>query len=275
MSSSQKKYFEISSLVKGLRALELLGNHEALTVTEVARILGMNRAGSHRFLATLRELGYVEKREDKKYRLTLKVLELGMKAVNRFEIRQMARPFMQELFAVSNETVNLGWWDGKGIVHLDKIHSQEILRIDVGVGTQTPAYCTGLGKAILAHLPDEELEAYLASVELIPQVPNTITTPDRLREELHATRQRGYSIDNEELAIGLRCVAGPVFEHTGYPAYAMSIAGPAIRLTLERIQIFQEDVRRICGKLSEYLGSPRSKALGCGTENGECGRRTT
>ena len=256
MKNSKKKYFHISSLEKGFKVLELLAEKEELTVTKVAELLGFNRTGSHRFLSTLRELGYVEKNQDSRYQLTFKVMELGTKVANRLKIRRVARPFMQELASTYNETINLGFWDGECIVHLDKIESQEILRIDPEIWSRVPAYCTGLGKAILAFLPQEERDAFLQRVKLVPFTPNTITTREGLNEELEKIQKRGVAIDNEELAIGLRCVSAPVFDYTGLPSYAISIAGPATRMTNEVIERMQKEVRRTCARLSAYLGEP-------------------
>ena len=258
MKNSKKKYFHISSLEKGFKVLELLAEKEELTVTKVAELLGFNRTGSHRFLSTLRELGYVEKNQDSRYQLTFKVMELGTKVANRLKIRRVARPFMQELASTYNETINLGFWDGECIVHLDKIESQEILRIDPEIWSRVPAYCTGLGKAILAFLSQEDLDAYLASVKLNSYTSNTITTRKRLKEELQKTRERGFAVDNEELAIGLRCVAAPVFDYRDHPCYSISVAAPTMRLTFELIKGVQKDVREICAKLSAQLGMSRS-----------------
>ena len=256
MKNSMKKYFYISSLEKGFKVLELLAEKEGLTVTKVAELLGFNRAGSHRYLSTLRELGYLEKNADSRYQLTFKLLEIGMKFANRFEIRRVARPFMEELLSIFNETVNLGYWDGKIVVHLDKTESQEILRLDLGIGMRAPAYCTGLGKAILAFLPVEERKGFFQRVKFLPYTPNTITTKEKLLEELQKTRERGFAIDDEELAIGLRCVAAPVFDYKGFPAHAISIAGPTVRMTHNTIARMEKDLRRICAKLSSFLGEP-------------------
>ena len=184
MKNTKKKYFHINSLEKGTKVLELLAEKGELSVTKVAEHLGLNRTGSHRFLATLRELGYVEKNQDNRYQLTFKMLELGMKMANRFEIRREARSYMQQLSIAFRETVNLGFRDGLEILHLDKIDSLEILRMDSPVGSRAPAYCTALGKASLAFLPKNELDALLNGVKLKSYGPNTITSKDKLRHEL-------------------------------------------------------------------------------------------
>ena len=254
MLPAKKKYYQITSLEKGVKVLELLAEQKALTVSAVAVRLDINRAGAHRFLATLRDLGYVEKNKDNRYQLTFRMLEMGMKVADRFEIRQEARKFMEELAKTFNETVNLGFWDGKEIMHLDKIDSSEVLRIDASLWSKTPAYCTALGKSILAHLTKEELNDYLAHTRLVPHGPNTIVLKRKLREELEKTHERGYSVDNEELASGLICVAAPVFDHTGRVRFALSISCPTIRLTINDVETVHPKIRDICRQLSSRMG---------------------
>lgn len=254
MPSENKKYYQIASLEKGIRVLELLAEEKELSVSAVASRLGQNRASAHRFLATLGDLGYVEKNDDGRYQLTFRILEYGMKVVDRFEIRHQARRFMQELSTAFKETVNLGYWDGKEILHIDKIDSPEFLRIDAPLGSKTPAYCTALGKAVLANLPAERLDAYLSRARLAPHGPNTITSKKALREELRRTAERGYAIDNEELSPGLRCVAAPVFDHTGLAAYALSVSCPTMRLSMDGVEKAQAKIRDVCRRLSERLG---------------------
>jgi DNA-binding IclR family transcriptional regulator len=255
LKDSTKKYFHNNSLEKGTKILELLAERGELTVTKAAELLGMNRAGSHRFLSTLRELGYVEKNADRRYKLTFKIFELGMKMADRFEILREARPYMEELSRDFRETINLGFRDGLEILHIDKISSLEILRMDSLVGSRAPAYCTALGKACLAFLPKKELEVLFDGLRFKKLGPNTITSKKKLMEELVLIRDRGYAIDDEELSYGLRCVGAPIFDHTDFPRYSLSVAGPTLRLTEERIQEIQEGVRKVCGKLSRRFKS--------------------
>ncbi len=256
MSVAGKKYFVIGSLEKGINVIELLADHESLSVSEVAAHLDINRSAAHRFLATLRELGWAEKDDDGKYRLTFRVLEQAMKVADRFEIRRMARPFMQRLAGLTDETVNLGYWDGQGIVHLDKIDSRNILRMDSRIGSHAPAYCTALGKAILAFLPKEDIAAYMAVAEFEATGPNTITEPTAFEAELAKVRENGVAIDDEEMAPGLRCVAAPVFDYTDYPRYALSVSGPAMRMKRGVIAKIEGDLKAACAGLSGLLGKP-------------------
>jgi len=257
MPSKGEKYYFVASLAKGLRILELLAEDGEMSASRVAVHLETSRAASHRFLTTLRDLGYVEKTEEGRFRLSFKVFELGMKKLEGFEIRHTVYPFMQEIAQAFGETVNLGHWDGNAIVHLDKVNSKEILRLDVGTGAAAPAYCTGLGKAILAFLNDNELAAYFESVTLTAMSPKTIVSVDGLKAEIARIRRCGYAVDDEELSLGLRCVAAPIFDYTGNPNYALSISGPAQRMTKEKIDAIQATLVPLCRKISRQIGAPQ------------------
>jgi DNA-binding IclR family transcriptional regulator len=259
LPSKGEKYYFVTSLAKGLRVLELMAAQGELSASKMAAHLNTSRAVSHRFLSTLRDLGYVEKTPQGRFNLTFKVLELGMRKLESFEIRHTAHPFMQEIALAFGETVNLGHWDGDAIVHLNKINSTEILRLDVGMGARAPAYCTGLGKAVLAFLPAGEFNDYLQSVELVPISPKTITHPERLKAEIEKIRQRGYAVDDEELSLGLRCVGAPVFDYSGRPAYALSVSGPIQRMTEEKIAAIIMLLLPMCRKLSRQIGAPENE----------------
>lgn len=256
MPSKGKKYYFVSSLAKGLRVLEHLASNGEMSASRMAGYLDTSRAASHRFLSTLRDLDYVEKTEEGQFRLTFKVVELGMKKLDGFEIRHSVHPYLQEMAHTCGETVNLGHWDGSAIVHLDKINSTETLRLDVGLGALAPAYCTGLGKAILAFLPDRELEDYLQSVAWVAMSPKTIMTPEKLKIDIQKIRKRGYSIDDEELSLGLRCVAAPVFDHTGRPTYALSVSGPTQRMSKKKINTILTTLLPLCRRISRKIGAP-------------------
>jgi DNA-binding IclR family transcriptional regulator len=250
INDSEEKYFKIRSIEKGIRVLELLAEKEKLSVTQVARHLGFNRTGSHRYLATLRELGYVDKDSASQYYLTFRILDLGMKIANRFEIRKIARPYMEKLASMFNETINLGYWDGKVIINIDKLDSSNVLRTISTIGTLMPAHCTSLGKSILAFLPESELNTYLDSATFDLYMPNTITTKESLLKELEQTRKRGFAIDNEEWIMGIRCIAAPIYDQAGHPSYALSVAGPEMRMTPEMVNRIQKKVKEACNEIT-------------------------
>ncbi len=255
LTGSEDKYFFIRSFAKGMNVLELLSDNEFLTVAQVAKLMNINRASSHRFLSTLKELGYADKDDSSRYYLTSKVIALGMKVLDRFEIRKIARPFLQELSNKFNETINLGYFNGETVLTIDKIDSTEILRMDAGIGGGEPAYCTSLGKAILAFLPDQQLKNYLQATKLKPFTTNTVISIDKLKEELMHVRENGYAIDDEELSVGLRCVGAPLFDHNGQALYAISISGPSIRMGSKKIEEMRRELKKICQNLSGKMGN--------------------
>ncbi len=252
---TEKKYYNIASLEKGIKILELLAAHGELSVSEAARLMDTNRAGSHRFISTLKDLGYVEKNSHNKYQPTLKILALSQKVADRFEIRRMAKPYMHRLSMMYKETINLGLFKNQEIIHIDKIDSLEVLRMDSALGDKAPAYCTGLGKSILAFLPDHELAHYLDTVERKPLAPNTITDKAQFLAELARIRQNRYAVDDEEMTIGLRCIGAPIFDHNHYPAYAISISGPAMRLTHRALEEMKSNILKVSEDLSLKMGS--------------------
>lgn len=258
VNNMKKPYYKINSVERTIKILELFAEKGELSVAEAAAHLRLNRSTCHRFLVTLRELGYLVQNTLSHYRLSFRIFELGNKVANRLQGRQIAYPYLKELSSLFNETINLGYWDNNEIIHLDKIDSSEILRIDPGIGSRVPAYCTGLGKAILAFLPEEDLSNFLKSVLLKDMTPNTITKKEKLVQELERIRKQGFATDREELSIGLRCVASPVFDYTNYPSYSVSVAGPSSRMTKEKITVMKEEVKRVCRELSKSLGQMQS-----------------
>jgi len=255
---NKRPYYKINSVEKTMKILELLAEKGELSVSEAATHLDLNRSTCHRFLVTLRELGYVVQNTLSRYRLSFRIFQLGNKVANRVQVRRIAYPYLQELSNLFNETINLGYWDNNEIIHLEKIDSTEILRIDPRIGSRVPAHCTSLGKAILAYLPEEELNAFLKSMPLKAITSHTITTKEKLVQELEKIRKQGFATDSEELCIGLRCVASPVFDYKNYPSYSVSVAGPSSRMTKEKITVMKEEVRRVGRELSKSLGQMQS-----------------
>jgi DNA-binding IclR family transcriptional regulator len=255
---AEKKYYQISSLEKGIKILETIVEHGELTVTKVANLVGVNRASSHRFITTLRDLGYLRRNQDGSYEPTFKMLELGMAQADKFEIRRMAKPFMRDLAAEFDETVNLGVFDHGLIIYLDKVESRELLRMDTGVGTICPPYATALGKAMLAFMPEKERAGIIAGLDYKALTPHTITSRERLEKELGKIRKQGYAIDNEELSPHLYCIGAPIFDISGFPSYALSVSGPASRVkALTGIPARLKEIASLLSKQLSFKGGPR------------------
>jgi DNA-binding IclR family transcriptional regulator len=250
-----------STLLKGLEILELLAEQNELSVLDVSRLTGKSRGSCHRLLVTLEAAGYIYKTETRRYRVGLKILMLAGKITREIPIKNAAQPYLQTLAARFRENVNLGYWDGKRVIHLDKIESGEMLSSDPRIGSEAYGHCTALGKVFLAHIAPQKLETYLDSYHFRVHTPNTITSRMDLLEELNQVRKQGFAIDNEELSLGLRCVAVPVFDYSGQITAAISLTAAAVRLNDEIQSSVLSALITACQELSRDLGFEAEKGV--------------
>ncbi|QDR79174.1 IclR family transcriptional regulator [Sporomusa termitida] len=248
----------VHSVEKSLKILETLSRVEAMGISELSRELGWGKGTVHRIITTLRIHGYVEQTANEKYKLSFKLFELGNRMVNHIGIRKTAHPYLEQLAGITNETVNLAVLDFNQVIYIDRIESREPLRMGLDVGTRFPAYCTALGLAILAYLDTEKLNALLAEFErqgqFLKYTDKTVVELPLIREQLATVRQRGYSIDDEYYLPGIRGVAAPVFNHSGTVKAAISVAGPAIRMTEAVMAEFMPVVKETANRISVQLG---------------------
>lgn len=241
---------------RAFQLLDVLARSDA-GVSELARATGLHKATVHRLLRTLRALGLVELGpHGTRYRLGLRLLELGGRVLARLDLRDVARPYLAELRDRTRLTVHMAILDGTEVVYVEKLDSPANLRMASFVGTRNPAYCTALGKAILAALPEPELQAVLADTRFVARTPNTITTPQALRQELEATRARGYAVDNVENEEGIRCVGAAVYSHTGRVVASISASGPIFSVTDETLEDLGRQVADTARQISRALGYP-------------------
>jgi DNA-binding IclR family transcriptional regulator len=251
---AKQSYYFINSLAKATKIIELLAEAGELSVSEIGKKLHMHRSATHRFLATLRELGYLEQSDDSRYRLSFKLFEIGINVANRLEVRKIVHPFLIDLGTRHEETANLGIMEGLDIIYADKVESPHLLRMDLAVGCRVPSHCTALGKAILANRPEGEVRKLFRGVKFGHRTPRAILSLPELLEDLRKIRQQGHAVDNEELAVGIRCVAVPIFNYTGNCVAAISIAGPAVRMTDERMDKARTDLLSVSKTISLRLG---------------------
>ena len=216
---------------------------------------GLHKSTAFRLLEALRRHRLVAIDEATgRYRLGLGLFELGMAAVSRLDVGKCAPPFLEALAAQTGETASLGIFEDPEVVHILRVESQHALRLPSLAGRRSPAYCTGIGKAILAHLEPDRLESYLKDVTLKPRTPRTITDPDALRQDLRRVRSRGFSVDDEEIFPGLRCVAAPIFSFDGCVVAGVSVAGPTSRMPKDSLPRFTSRVLTAAGEISRRLG---------------------
>jgi IclR family transcriptional regulator, KDG regulon repressor len=225
--------YKVQVVDRALALLDILAKQRGgCGLADMCLHLQLNKSTVHRLLMVLEQHRMVEKDpETGRYRLGLKLFELGSKAISGLDLAERVRPHMHRLQRETGETVNFAILDKCEVLYLEKVDSQNHLRIAAVVGDRCPAYSTALGKSILASLPEEDVDKILHSVKLQARTPTTLTSLAAIREELRITRNRGYAIDDEENMEGVRCVAAPVRDHQGHPVAAISVAGPAIRVT--------------------------------------------
>jgi DNA-binding IclR family transcriptional regulator len=252
------KYYQIGSLKKGIRIIDLLSKRGTLSLSEVSGELKLDRSVCHRYLLTLRDLGLVSQPGGSGYRLTLALFEMSMRLINQLEIKKIVRPFMEDMSLEYKETVNLGIKDGDQMVYLDKSESTQLLRAELAIGTRIPIHCTALGKAILAFRPESEQIAFCSGNGFTAYTPRTITSPKTLIKQLTLIRERGFAVDDEEHFLGLRCVAAPLVDHSGFPNYSLSVAGPSSRLSNKRLMGIGSNLKSVCEKISKILGEIRA-----------------
>jgi len=251
-----EKTSQIKSVAKALRIIDVLAETQGeLALHEIAAKLGVAKSTVHGLLSTLRDFGYVEQSVfTGKYKLGLRLFELGSIVAHGWDVRAVAAPYIQKLVDELEETVHLVVLDKGEVLYIDKRESRQSLRIVSQVGMRLPAHCTGVGKALLAHLPPSEVKRIIATKGLPRFTKNTITDPKKLEEELARVRAQGYAIDDEEIMDSLRCIGAPICDHNGKVCAAVSVAGPVARLEGERLQLAIERVKQTAAEISAALG---------------------
>jgi DNA-binding IclR family transcriptional regulator len=239
------------------RAVQILssfdGEHAERGVSEIAQATGLHKATAHRIIMTLLNCGFLERTADgERVRLGLRLVELGLGALRGLDLRRAAFPYMQQLVERFQETCDLGIFDRGRVLYVEVVHSEHSLTIAVRVGRHLPVHCTASGRVFLAFLPPEVVEPIL-SAPLTAYTERTITSPARLREELEATRQRGYGLDDEEFEVGIRAISAPVRDIDGNVIAAISIPGPSNRLTPERIPEIAEALIEAANVVSAHV----------------------
>ena len=253
------------------RGLAILGcftpAKPVLGIADIADELGMSRSTTHRYVITLVALGYLEQGASRKYRLGLRVTDLGMSALNSTGLREHARPYLEELRQRSSYTTSLGVLDGSEVLYVDRARSfrrgQNQVELGLQAGSRVPAYCTALGKLLLAHLPEGQQRDVLAEIKLAKQGPKTITSKKALKTELEEIREAGFAVDEEELAKGLYAVAAPVRNESRDVVAAVSLSAPSSLISLEEmVDALGPHLVSTADRISARLGYRRDDELG-------------
>lgn len=249
----------VQSLARGLAVILTFGpDRPELTLAEVAEGTGLTRAAARRFLLTLVKLGYV-RNEGRLFSLRPKVLELGYAYLSGLSLAEVAEPRVEELVSSIHESSSICVLDGNDIVYIVRVPTKRIMTISISVGTRFPAFCTSMGRVLLADQTEDELEQYLANAQFEPRTRQTVFHAGELREILHDVRATGYAIVDQELEDGLRSVAVPVHDASGRVIAAMNVSANSHLMSLQELrQEILPQLRQTAGRIEEDLQGKRS-----------------
>jgi IclR family pca regulon transcriptional regulator len=226
----------LQGLERGLAVIRAFSAaNPSLTLSEVARAVGITPATARRILLTLEELGYVRS-DSRRFSLTPRVLALGWAYLSSLDLGELAGPFMEELSATTRESCSIATLDLPDIVYVARVPTSRIMTVALGVGARLPAYPTSMGRVLLAGLPDDELTSYLSSLRAEPLTSRTLTGADKLRETIDRARNDGYALVDQELELGLRSIAAPIHDARGRIIAALNVSAHASRSTLTSLR---------------------------------------
>lgn len=238
MARKEKSEYIIQAVSHALDLLEQFHDDvDELGVTELSKRLKLHKNNVFRLLATLESRGYIEQnRATENYRLGLKALELGQTFIKQMGLLRQAKPILEKIVEQCNETAYVAIFKEGFIVYLDVVETNLTVRVVSRVGSRMPAYCTAAGKVHLAFMSDEEIDGILPGREFKKYTDHTIPDKETLLKELREVEEKGYAIDDEELDLGVRCVAAPIRDYTRRIVGAISVSGPSMRIEDERIE---------------------------------------
>lgn len=245
----------MTSLARGLAVLRAFSDVPGpQTIAQLSQRTGIPRAAVRRCLHTLRQLGYVDS-ELNNFSLRPKVLALGYSYLSSTPLTTSAQPCLDALSRQLGESSSLAVLEDDQVLYVARAAASRVMSVSLGAGSKLPAYCTSLGRVLLAQLPQPELDAYLARTELAPRTEHTVTEPDALRAVLAQVRAQGYAINNEELELGLRSIAVPVRGASGRVVAALNVGAQATRVAPERmVAEFLPVLRQSARELSVLVG---------------------
>lgn len=254
--SEQTKGKIIQSLGRAASIMEHLAGCKAGDgLSNISREIGLSKSTIHSLITTLEKLGYVQQDQvSGKYALGLKLFELGQVVHANMDLRTIAMPHLHSLAQKYQETAHLAVLSKGEVVYIDKVDSPRSMRIISQVGGRNPAHCTGVGKVLLAGLSAEERDRMIGDAKLRRFTTNTIIDANKLKLHLEQVQLNGYAQDEEEIEIGLRCVAAPLKNHRGAVIAAISVSGPSSRIDNGSINELIVDVVDTARLISGHLG---------------------
>lgn len=252
--------YQLHGLERAVSVLEVLSESQAaLSLAEICRRMNLHKSTAHRSLMVLERSALIERTSDNRFRLGLKLYELGNRAVEQMDLRARVYPFLRRLAMDVRETVHLGVLQKTSVVYLDKVEPNRRICMSSKVGSSNPVYCTSLGKAMLAFQPEETIAKIVSSIRFTHYTPKTLCSREKLFEHLETVRRRGYAIDDEEIELGVRCIGAPIFNEGRSAIAAVSISGPTSRITAQNIKATAQHVLTCCREIFASLGMQARK----------------
>ena len=236
-----------------MQVLDLLARKGPFGVRAIAQQLQLPLGSTQRILGDLAEESIVERTASGEWELSFRLLEITGRQLERIQWPQLARPFAERIAEATGETVNVTALSDMAGVCIDKVRGNEGMQLDAPIGSRGPLYCGGAGKSILAAMTESEQQRVFAAPRT-QLTANTITDPDALRRELATIRARGYSLDNEEVVMGVHCVGIPILDRNGRPVGALSISGPSPKTPGPALERLVAMLTEACGHISRRLG---------------------
>ena len=260
MPTQATRTYNITALQRGLHLLNLFAaNEKGLYATQIAKLSGLPVSTVHRFLANLKSSGFLNCDSNGAYQLGIACVSLGQAARGQLDVRRVSLPHLQELNRRTRETVHLTVRHALSAVYVEKLDSPEPLRIHSRIGAAVPLYCTAVGKVLLAYMPEAELDKILDQLEMKRLTENTVGNLQELQTELQRVRKNGYAYDLEEHEAHIRCIAAPIWDHTGAVNSSLSVTGPAVRMSNARLRQIAPLILEIGRKISKELGYQPAK----------------
>lgn len=256
MNEKKKSDTHIQSLARSLKLLEVLAVERGdLSLTEIANRLGWPKSTVHGILSTLRDFRYVDQSPyNGRYRLGIRLFELGHVVARNWDVREIALPLMQKINRQFGEMIQLATEDDGEVFYIEKIDSTHIIRIVSEIGARLPIHCSALGKAILAYQPPADIQRILSRKGLTTMTRNTIVDLEKMEIELARIRIQGYAVDDQEIMEGLRCVAAPIRDANGDVRYAISASGLVDRFTGEYFETVKKEIVKSAVDISRQMG---------------------
>jgi len=245
----------MTSLARGLIVIQAFTlQHPQMTISQLSLRTGLSRAAVRRCLYTLTKLGFAGSDDGSRYSLRPRMLTLSHTFTTSNTLATAAQPVLERMSATYRESFSVATLDGQDIVYIARSSVSRVMSVDLHIGTRLPAYCTSMGRILLAWLPPEQMESYLAHAVLTPHTTRTVTSVEKLRGLLRSTRRNGFALCDQEYEVGLRSLAVPVFTPTGRVVATLNLSGNAPRLSVLEMQSrFLPPLRAAANELGLFL----------------------